>query len=486
MVRQKNRKLNPITADGGYDPSAYPTKWEFGNLNHMPDKRSWDQWPLYPVLGTIAVVPAVAVHYELAWLEVDTWWVTVALYLLNILSMGPVIFAGIMFIFSRSTHPAKNSNLSEFFEFNDASFEASYGRSNSGRVPIETLYEAYFAGKVDLKGDLLETLYERTSYSRFAFTFNHLKFFLFQFLPEVLIHSQKQDVVQVRDHYDRGNDFYNAFLGATMVYTSGIWRDPEDTLEQAQAQKMDLVCKKVGMEPGDSHLDIGCGWGTLVAHAAKKYGTDSTGITLAKNQADYANRLMEEEGVEEYARALVCDYRDIPSETTWKRITCLEMAEHVGVKNFLTFLRQVYDLMDDDGLFFLQIAGLRRSWQFEDLQWGLFMNKYVFPGADASMPIGWVVSKAEEAGFEAQSLECIGVHYAATIKRWYDNWVTNKKFIIGEYGERWYRVWEWFLAWSAIIPEQGSASCWQLLFNKNTNAFDRKRFMTNTAKLYES
>jgi cyclopropane fatty-acyl-phospholipid synthase-like methyltransferase len=168
----------------------------------------------------------------------------------------------------------------------------------------------------------------------------------------------------------------------------------------------------------------------------------------------------------------------------YDKITCLEMAEHVGVKNFQAFLRQVYDLLEDDGIFFLQIAGLRRAWQYEDLLWGLFMGKYVFPGADASCPLGWVIDQVEAAGFEVHSSETIGIHYSATIQHWYNNWnkPEHKAHIVQTYGEKWWRKWAWFLGWSVISPEHGCATCYQIVLHKNTQAFDRKRhFITERA-----
>jgi sphingolipid C9-methyltransferase len=146
-----------------------------------------------------------------------------------------------------------------------------------------------------------------------------------------------------------------------MIYTSGIMSDPNkvETLEELQDNKLRLVCEKVQMKSGDRHLDIGSGWGTLVAHAAKNCGTDSTGITLGINQTAFGNNRIKEYGVDpKQARILTMDYRDIPREK-WNKITCLEMAEHVGIRKFGEFIRQVREMLDDDGLFFLQIAGLR-------------------------------------------------------------------------------------------------------------------------------
>jgi len=135
------------------------------------------------------------------------------------------------------------------------------------------------------------------------------------------------------------------------------------------------------------------------------------------------------------------DYRDIPvPEGAYNKITCLEMAEHVGVRHFASFLSQVNAMLDDDGVFFLQIAGLRKSWQYEDLIWGLFMNKYVFPGADASTPLWFFVDKLEGAGFEVKGIDTIGVHYSATLWRWYRNWMGNKEKVVAKYGDRWFRV----------------------------------------------
>jgi sphingolipid C9-methyltransferase len=122
----------------------------------------------------------------------------------------------------------------------------------------------------------------------------------------------------------------------------------------------------------------------------------------------------------------------------------------------------------------------------EDFNWGLFMGKYIFPGADASCPLGWVINQLESNGFEIRSEETIGIHYSATIKRWYDNWVDadNQKFIEAKYGQRWFRLWQWFLAWSVISPEQGSASCYQIVAHKNTRAFDRKQWVSERSRFH--
>jgi cyclopropane fatty-acyl-phospholipid synthase-like methyltransferase len=261
-----------------------------------------------------------------------------------------------------------------------------------------------------------------------------------------------------------------------MIYTSGFFQNAGETLEQAQDNKLNLVCQKLQLEEGHRLLDIGCGWGTLACHAARYYGADSTGVTIAQNQAAFGNERAREWGVEGRARILCSDYRDIP-ETKFDRISSLEMVEHVGVKNLVAFYEQVRDLLTDDGLFLLQWTGLRRGLRPEDLIWGLFMNKYIFPGADASLPPSSMLSAMEKAGWETHSVENIGHHYSWTIKRWHDNWLSNKAAVLSTYGERWFRIWHMFLAWSMIIGEQGNAACFQVVLNKNLDSFNRFRWI---------
>jgi len=178
------------------------------------------------------------------------------------------------------------------------------------------------------------------------------------------------------------------------------------------------------------------------------------------------------------ARVELMDYREIPHEL-YDKITCLEMAEHVGVKNFQKFMRQVNGLLKDDGLFYLQICGLRPTWHFEDFVWGLFMARYIFPAADASCPISWVTTQMEQAGFEIHSVENISVHYTKTIHDWYLNFKNKEKEMVEKYTSKMYRIWLLFLAWSVLIGEQGTSQCYQIVANKNRNEYDRKVWRGN-------
>ena len=153
------------------------------------------------------------------------------------------------------------------------------------------------------------------------------------------------------------------------------------------------------------------------------------------------------------------------------------MAEHVGVKYFRKFMKQINSMLEDDGHFYLQIAGLKAGVHPESLVWGLFMNKYIFSGADASMPLSFVVKNLEKAGFEIHSVENIGIHYSITIDRWYDNWMRNQSKVEAKYGQFWFRLWQVFLGWSVYIASQGNSTCFQILCNKNHETFDRHRWV---------
>ena len=246
-----------------------------------------------------------------------------------------------------------------------------------------------------------------------------------------------------------------------MIYTSGIISDldREETLEELQDNKLAVLCQKIGLKKGDKMLDIGCGWGTLARYASNKHGAHVTGVTLGRNQTAWGNSGLLADGVpQEQSKILCMDYRDIP-KSTYTKITCIEMGEHVGIRNFAGFMQRIYDLLDDDGECIIQLSGLRKAWQYEDLTWGLFMNKHIFPGADASTPLGFYVDKCEGAGFEIKNVDTIGIHCksdlffrygtisvlitsvdSATLWRWYRNWLGNRSKVEAKYGGRWFRV----------------------------------------------
>ncbi|KAI9365940.1 S-adenosyl-L-methionine-dependent methyltransferase [Zopfochytrium polystomum] len=415
----------------------------------------------YPLLTTVAVVPlvlSVLLGVSLSWYP-----------LIALLAALPT-FAAYNYWFATIARPVRpqkglpGKKISDYLVLTDAALNAKYGKS---KIPAETFFEAYFDQKIDLPNgaDMLDTLEARHDWVSFTFTLNQALFFLTQWIPETLWHSKKQDEDQVREHYDRGDDFYNWFCECTHFTRDGpIIRVVVSNSRRATATS---TLAAVGA-PSPS--------------TPRRLAPNATGVTLSSNQAAWGRKKAEENGVSDRVEILRMDYRDIPKDRKFNKITCLEMAEHVGVRKFQEFMLQVRDLLEDDGLFFLQIAGLRRAWQYEDLIWGLFMAKYVFPGADASAPLNWVIEQAERAGYEVYTVDTVGVHYSATIYRWYLNWMKNKDKIIDKYGVRWFRIWEVFLAWSTIIARQGSATVYQITLHKNLNGFDRTRFFSRRLK----
>ncbi len=374
------------------------------------------------------------------------------------------------------------TQLTDFVVFHDKKLASKYaGR----KIPMSTLFEAFLDGDVDIP-DMDAFLEARHEIVTFNLTMDHVKQAVTQMIPEWTIHSLAQDKRIVREHYDRGDDFFEAFLGDRMVYTAGFFYDEQtESLEDAQDNKMDLVCRKLMVNPGHEMLDIGCGWGTLALHAAKNFGAKTTGITIAQKQTAFGNARIAKAGLAEKARIECLDYRQIPLKQ-YDRISSLEMVEHVGIKNLPKYFALVYERLKDDGLFLLQFCGLRRGaaegvppvgLRPEDMIWGLFMNKYIFPGADASLPLSDMVKQMEKAGFGIASAENVSIHYSVTIKRWCDNWVKNRQAVLDAYGERWFRLWHLFLAWSWRIGAQGNSECFQVVAHKNLDRFDRRIFI---------
>lgn len=379
--------------------------------------------------------------------------------------------------------------ISDFVTFDDAALSRKW---SGKKVPISDVYEAYIEGRLDIPADKWEAFFDtRHETMSFRLTDSHIKWAFTNFLPEVAIHSKAQDSRIVAEHYNRGNDFFEWCLGEAMVYTAACFETPDQPLEQAQYRKIDRACTKLQLKEGETLLDIGCGWGTFVARSAKEFGAKSYGVTLAQEQVNFGTDRIAKYGVSDRAKVEVCDYRNI--QGTFDKIVSLEMVEHVGIKNLVGYYKKVHELLKDDGLFVLQWTGIRNLYnpqnplsaitmRPEDLIWGLFMNRYVFPGADASLTLSGMIRAAEDGGFEVTDVENMSPHYVITLRAWRDHWVSNKEHVLKAYGERWYRLWYFFLHWSALIGEQGSAFTYQMLMHKNSDSFDRHKLQFGSGK----
>jgi cyclopropane fatty-acyl-phospholipid synthase-like methyltransferase len=366
---------------------------------------------------------------------------------------------------------ASNAMLSDHVVFNDEKLARRYAAEP---IPISTLYEAYFDGSLDIPGDLVEFLQSRNAFVKHTITRQHLQWAVTNFVPEMVAHSREADARSARELFDdRGDDFFRAFLGDRLAFTCAHFDSPADSLDNGNDQMNARICDKIGLRASHRVLEVGCGWGAFVAHVAASRGADCVGTTLSRAQEIQANRRFTELGIDRQARTLLLDYRDLP-QGTFDRIVCLEAVERVGVKNLKGFFEKVRDHLADDGLFFLQWTGLRRRLQPEDLMWGLFMNKHIFPGADAALPLSSMLKVAEKSAWEVQGVENVSRHYGQTLRLWRANWESHRARIVAEHGERWFRIWQFFLAWSQIVAEQGNAACFQVVMNKNLDTLDRR------------
>ena len=297
-----------------------------------------------------------------------------------------------------------------------------------------------------------------------------LKYFVKDLLAHTVIHTDANNEENIDEAYNKGNDWFEKTLGKeTMVYTSGFYSYGNETLTEAQHNKIDHVANVIQVQPDDHVLDIGCGWGYLTKRFTENYGAKVTGLTLSKEQMAWGTEWNKDN---EGATILLQDAMKINDNLErlpvqkFDKITSLEMAEHVGIRRYQEFLKIVHNLLKDDGVFYFQVAGLRRSWKYEDFVWGLFMGEHVFPGADASCPLGWVTTQLERAGFEVQMVHNLGTHYSRTLAHWLENWRNNKDSVIEKYGEKSYRRWEVFLAWSVRIARQGSSTLFSIVATK--------------------
>lgn len=276
-----------------------------------------------------------------------------------------------------------------------------------------------------------------------------------------IYHSDEHNADLIPVTYNKGNDWYNSFLGKSMTYTSAIFEKGNESLYDAQMYKIDQVAHAINLQPGDRVLDIGCGWGPLVERFSVKYGAHVTGVTIAAEQVKYFNDNKKKNLPKGSKTEMVLQDANLMMENPkiagvkFDKIVSLEMLEHVGIKRYQGFLKMIKSLLKDEGVYYMQVAGLKRDWRFQDFVWGLFMGEHIFPGADASLPGAWVASQLERAGFEVQRMNNLGSHYSRTIELWLEEWHTNKDATVKKYGIKAWRRWTVFLEWSITCAREG-------------------------------
>ncbi|MER6351417.1 cyclopropane-fatty-acyl-phospholipid synthase family protein [Streptomyces sp. NPDC001634] len=275
------------------------------------------------------------------------------------------------------------------------------------------------------------------------------------------LHTRHSDKRAISHHYDVGNDFYELVLGPSMVYSCAYWDSPDGTLEDAQREKLELVCRKLGLTPGQRLLDVGCGWGSMAVHAAREHGVSVVGITLSQEQAAYARKRVADEGLADRVEIRVQDYRDV-ADGPYDAISSIGMAEHVGAEQYLEYARVLHTLLKPGGrLLNHQIA---RRPQRDESTYSVdpFIDAYVFPDGELA-PIGSTVTQLERAGFEVRDVESIREHYALTLRRWVANleaeWARARR--LTSFGRA--RVWRLYMAASALAFERNRIGVNQVL-----------------------
>jgi cyclopropane-fatty-acyl-phospholipid synthase len=277
------------------------------------------------------------------------------------------------------------------------------------------------------------------------------------------LHQRRANRANISHHYDVGDAFYRLWLDERMVYSCAYFRHEDDTLDVAQAQKLDHVCRKLRLAPGERFLDIWCGWGGLIFWAAERYGVRATGITLSQNQADNVAAEIRRRGLGDRVRVELRDYLDLPDEPCYEKIASIGMFEHVGVARLSTYFGKIRRLLVPGG--FVLNHGITHGMEgTAALGSGIgdFVEDYVFPGGELTH-VARVISAMSTAGLEVVDAEALREHYAKTLWHWTDRLEANADLARREAGEARFRVWRVYMAGSAHAFERGWLSLWQLL-----------------------
>ncbi len=270
--------------------------------------------------------------------------------------------------------------------------------------------------------------------------------------------SLSRDRDAVRHHYDVSNRFYRLVLGPTMVYSCAYFAGPDDTLEDAQERKLELICRKLRLTEGERVLDIGCGWGSLLIHAAANHGVKGLGVTLSEPQAQLARARVAEAGLQDRVEIRVQDYREV-ADAPFDKIASVGMYEHVGRDELGRYVHAVTNLLRPGGLFLNH--GITRLMPHEP-EPDPFIRRYVFPDGELH-PLTDIMSAMQAAGLEVRDAESLREHYPLTLRRWVDNLVANRDEAIAEAGPERERVWRLYMLGSALGFEAGEISVHQVL-----------------------
>lgn len=276
-------------------------------------------------------------------------------------------------------------------------------------------------------------------------------------------HTAERDRVAVTYHYNVSNEFYRLFLDRRMVYSCAYFQSEADGLDAAQLQKLDYICRKLRLKPGQRLLDIGCGWGGLALHAAAYFGVEAQGITLSRPQAELANRRIAEAGLSGRCRVEVADYRELEGDGSYDALVSVGMFEHVGEDKLPVYFSKAFGLLKPGGVFMNH--GIARNPNCAVKKGPDFTDTYVFPDGEL-VPINTTLRAAEGSGFEVRDVEGMREHYTMTLRKWVDNLEARHGDAVEITDEATYRIWRLYMAGSAYYFDKGRNNLYQTLLAK--------------------
>lgn len=347
------------------------------------------------------------------------------------------------------------------------------------------LAEAYFRGQVSIEGDIYAALKLKDHLSALSLPLSDKAAFLAGALhlretageahgsplrasglpSDGGAHSRETNRAAIAFHYDVSNAFYELWLDENLVYSCAYFEDAHDGLDQAQRSKLDYLCRKLRLRPGERLLDIGCGWGALLSWAARYYGVRAHGITLSRNQYEYARAKIVDEGVQDVVTVELKDYRDLEGAAVYDKIVSVGMFEHVGLKNLPRYFDTIHRLLIPDGLF------LNHGITHDREGWGRtlgtkFINRYVFPDGELDT-VSNIQRVMERSNFEILDVEAWRPHYALTLRHWVRRLEARRADVLRLVPESVYRVWRLYMAICALQFEEGSIGVHQILAAKH-------------------
>ena len=353
-----------------------------------------------------------------------------------------------------------------------------------GRDPLR-IADAYFRGDIDVEGNFFDAVSLKDDLQIICLSLRNKLFAIAKafrlptditehyparsklslgYSQKVKAHSKIENLDAIQFHYDVSNDFYALWLDSDMVYSCAYFEKPGNDLGQAQKAKLAHICRKLLLKPGDSFLDIGCGWGALIIYAAQHYGVKTHGVTLSQQQFTFATDRIKKAGLEGQVTVSLCDYRDIKGNGIYDKVASVGMFEHVGLKNLPLYFSTIHRLLKPSGLFLNhgithEVEGWHKTLSTE------FINRYIFPDGQLDT-VSNIQRGMEHAKFEIADLESLRSHYALTLRQWVARLEFHHEEALNYVSESTYRIWRLYMAASALEFESGKISVYQILATK--------------------